>query len=174
MSHDVLSSVCLLNQVSWQVCGALDVCGLDQTGYQPTSSVLHLPLSILCTMCRPCLLRQMLELLRFVHALQALPSQATIVSPAALLRHISSTRAAQDGPGGQEEPWNQDLLQALLAAIYKVPKRHPKLHACCSGFTRRQQPELSNTCSMLCNKQCLITACNMCCVDVASQCRRLS
>ena len=64
----------------------------------------------------------MLAVLRFVHTLQALPSQATIVSPAALLRHISSTRAAQDGPGGQEEPWNQDLLQALLAAIYKVPK----------------------------------------------------
>ena len=65
-----------------------------------------------------------------MHVLQALPSQATIVSPAALLRHISSTRAAQqEGPGGEEEPWNQDLLQALLAAIYKVPKR-PSQVAC--------------------------------------------
>lgn len=81
----------------------------------------------------------MLALSIIVHALQALPSQATIVSPAALLRHISSTRAAQDGPGGQEEPWNQDLLQALLAAIYKVPKRQPKLHACCSGLLCHQK-----------------------------------
>ena len=57
----------------------------------------------------------------FLHMLQALPSQATIVSPAALLRHVSSTRAIQqEGAGSVEEPWNQDLLQALLAAIYKV------------------------------------------------------
>ena len=57
----------------------------------------------------------------FLHVLQALPSQATIVSPAALLRHVSSTRAIQqEGAGSVEEPWNQDLLQALLAAIYKV------------------------------------------------------
>ena len=57
----------------------------------------------------------------FLHMLQALPSQATIVSPAALLRHVSSTRAIQqEGAGSMEEPWNQDLLQALLAAIYKV------------------------------------------------------
>lgn len=57
----------------------------------------------------------------FLHMLQALPSQATIVSPAALLRHVSSTRAIQqEGGGSVEEPWNQDLLQALLAAIYKV------------------------------------------------------
>ncbi len=57
----------------------------------------------------------------FLHVLQALPSQATIVSPAALLRHVSSTRATQqEGAGSVEEPWNQDLLQALLAAIYKV------------------------------------------------------
>ena len=53
--------------------------------------------------------------------IQALPSQASIVSPAALLRHVSSTRAIQqEGAAGEEEPWNQDLLQALLAAIYKV------------------------------------------------------
>ncbi|KAL3136456.1 hypothetical protein ABBQ38_005712 [Trebouxia sp. C0009 RCD-2024] len=53
--------------------------------------------------------------------LQALPTQAPIVSPAALLRHVSSTRAVQqEGAAGEvEEPWNQDLLQALLAAIYK-------------------------------------------------------
>ena len=56
---------------------------------------------------------------------QALPSQATIVSPAALLRHVSSTRAVrEEGEGGEEEPWNQDLLQALLAAIYKVSTAH--------------------------------------------------
>ncbi|DBA86816.1 TPA: hypothetical protein ACH3X2_005399 [Trebouxia sp. C0005] len=59
--------------------------------------------------------------------LQALPSQATIVSPAALLRHVSSTRAIQqEGGGSVEEPWNQDLLQALLAAIYKVLRAVPK------------------------------------------------
>lgn len=53
--------------------------------------------------------------------LQALPSQATIVSPAALLRHVSSTRAIQqEAAAAEEEPWNQDLLQALLAGIYKV------------------------------------------------------
>ena len=57
----------------------------------------------------------------FLHVFQALPSQATIVSPAALLRHVSSTRAIQqEGADSVEEPWNQDLLQALLAAIYKV------------------------------------------------------
>ena len=57
----------------------------------------------------------------FAVYLQALPSQGTIVSPAALLRHVSSTRAIQqEGAAGEEEPWNQDLLQALLAAIYKV------------------------------------------------------
>lgn len=50
-----------------------------------------------------------------------MPSQATIVSPAALLRHVSSTRAIQqEAAASEEEPWNQDLLQALLAAIYKV------------------------------------------------------
>lgn len=60
--------------------------------------------------------------------LQALPSQATIVSPAALLRHVSNTRAVQqEGAAGEtEEPWNQDLLQALLAAIYKVLRAVPK------------------------------------------------
>ena len=56
----------------------------------------------------------------FAVCLQALPSQATIVSPAALLRHVSSTRAIQQEEAAGEEPWNQDLLQALLAAIYKV------------------------------------------------------
>jgi len=61
------------------------------------------------------------ELPDMLNHLQALPSQATIVSPAALLRHVSSTRAVkEDAAGGEEEPWNQDLLQALLAAIYKV------------------------------------------------------
>ena len=66
--------------------------------------------------------------------MQALPSQATIVSPAALLRHVSSTRAVQQegGAGEQEEPWNQDLLQALLAAIYKVLPAHS--HKSCKVY----------------------------------------
>ena len=64
--------------------------------------------------------------------LQALPSQATIVSPAALLRHVSSTRAIKEGAAsGEEEPWNQDHLQALLAAIYKVTNLDSGQHSAC-------------------------------------------
>ena len=99
---------------------------------------------------------QILALSNNVHALQALPSQATIVSPAALLRHISSTRAAQDGPGGQEEPWNQDLLQALLAAIYKVPKTPSKVARmllCIHSPPAIEAGKLLAVC-LLCNKQC--------------------
>lgn len=55
---------------------------------------------------------------------QALPSQATIVSPAALLRHVStsrsSTTSADKGAEKDDEHWNQDLLQTLLATIYKA------------------------------------------------------
>ncbi len=78
----------------------------------------------------------------FLHMLQALPSQATIVSPAALLRHVSSTRAIQqEGAGNVEEPWNQDLLQALLAAIYKVRMPLKHLHNVETRFYR--PPDMS-------------------------------
>ena len=71
-------------------------------------------------------------LLQPFSGLQALPSQATIVSPAALLRHVSSTRAIKEGAAsGEEEPWNQDHLQALLAAIYKVTNLDLRQHSAC-------------------------------------------
>lgn len=65
--------------------------------------------------------------------MQALPSQATLVSPAALLRHVSASRPStikQEGQGHDDEPWNQDLLQTLLATIYKASSSTPALCFC--------------------------------------------